>query len=69
MTFCTLTFDGLGTACARCGSWSRGKRAPECPPYVTRCEPNIARLSHIKTPEQNAKARLDWLALADGEQR
>lgn len=66
-TLCTRLFDGLGTSCSRCGSWTRGRATPECPPYVTRCEPDNARLPHIKTPEQNTQARLDWLALADGE--
>lgn len=58
--FCKLRFDGLGTECERCGCWTRGKGAPECPPYVTRCEPDGKRLPHIKTNEQNRKARREF---------
>lgn len=61
--FCDLSFDGLGTACGRCGSWQRGKQPPLCPPYVTRCEPDGARLPSIKTAADNDKAFKAFVAL------
>jgi hypothetical protein len=62
---CDLHFDGLGTECSRCGSWRRGAELPDCPPYITRMEPDGERLPHIKTAEQN---RLLWLTWSAEEQ-
>lgn len=65
MGYCTLTVDGLGTTCHRCGAWRRGRAIPACPPYVTRLEPDNRRLPHITTTEQNARAMLDDMAHSD----
>lgn len=56
--FCDIVDDGLGLECRRCGSWKRGKEVPECPPYITRTEPDGDRLPHIKTAKQN---RMEWV--------
>lgn len=61
MDFCRLSFDGLGTSCARCGSWIRGTEAPTCPPYITRAEPDWQRLPNIKTHDDNARAYVDFM--------
>lgn len=65
MTFCDPHFDGLGMGCKRCGSWSRGSEYPECPPYITRLEPDGKRLPQIKTPEENTRAWITWSAYED----
>jgi hypothetical protein len=65
MTFCDPHFDGLGTECRRCGSWKRGRRRPDCPPYITRTEPDGARLPHIKTPRENRHAWITWAAVEE----
>lgn len=65
MTYCEAKFDGLGMECQRCGSWRRGRNAPDCPPYITRVEPDSSRLPHIKTNEQN---RLAWITWASYEE-
>lgn len=63
LQFCAFTYDGLGIECRRCGCWQRGGvRNPECPPYITRMEPDGERLPHIKTLEQNRAAHAHWLA-------
>ena len=61
---CHFEFDGLGTKCTRCGCWTRGTTPPECPPYITRMEPNNARLPHL-TAEQNQQACKDYFARLD----
>lgn len=63
--FCELSFDGLGTNCARCGSWVRGRGRPTCPSYITRCEPDGARLPHIKSPAENAGAHSRWIKMLE----
>lgn len=65
--YCDSQFDGLGTECRRCGSWKRGKDAPDCPPYITRLEPDGERLPHIKTAEENKAAWITWGAIEDTE--
>lgn len=60
--FCKPKFDGLGTACCRCGCWKRGTEPPDCPPFVTRCEPDNARLPHIKTAADNTRLHRQWLS-------
>ncbi len=67
MTYCAIHFDGLGTECKRCGSWKRGTDAPDCPPYITRCEPDGERLPHIKTHEQNRMAWITWSAIEEAQ--
>jgi len=64
-SYCDLHFDGLGTDCRRCGSWRRGKKAPDCPPYITRCEPNGERLPHIKTDAENRRLWVTWNAMEE----
>jgi hypothetical protein len=64
-TFCDPASDGLGVSCRRCGSWRRGIKTPDCPPYITRCEPDGSRLPHIKTAEQNRMAWITWMAIED----
>ena len=66
-TFCRLSSDGLGIQCARCGCWKRGEEPPECPPYITRSEPDGARLPHITTRRQNEAARRDYMAKLEAE--
>lgn len=58
--FCDFEQLSLGTTCHRCGSWSR-EGVPECPPWVTRSEPDNARLPHILTDEQNQAVMDAWL--------
>jgi hypothetical protein len=58
-------FDGLGTSCGRCGCWTRGTDAPRCPPFITRMEPDGARLPHITSPPQNQRAHADHMAALD----
>lgn len=67
MTFCSFKFDGLGTECERCGSWHRGIEPPDCVPFITRCEPDGARLPHIKTAEQNRAARSEYFQKLEAE--
>jgi hypothetical protein len=55
--FCSFSSDGLGISCARCGSWRRGDTPPDCPPYITRSEPDGTRLPHITTAGENSTAR------------
>lgn len=62
MTFCELHFDGLGTECLRCGNWKHGANLVDCPPYITRMEPDGKRLPHITTPEQNRMLWITWNA-------
>tara|TARA_B100000965_G_scaffold331170_3_gene295218 strand:+ start:3460 stop:3720 length:261 start_codon:yes stop_codon:yes gene_type:complete len=64
--FCELDRSGLGTKCLRCGSWSR-EGDPSCPPYVTRSEPDNARLPHLRTKEQNNAAYEEWWAEREKE--
>lgn len=63
--FCDLHFDGLGTECRRCRSWRRGKQAPDCPPYITRSEPDGDRLPDIKTTKQNHAAWQKYIEECD----
>ncbi len=65
--WCNKIYDGFGTECQRCGSWTRGRKWPECPPYITRMEPDGERLPHIKTHEQNKAAWITWSALEEFE--
>lgn len=65
VSFCDLSFDGLGMSCGRCGSWRRGEIAPDCPPYVTRHEPNGERLPHIKTAAENTRLHHEYFASLD----
>lgn len=67
MSYCDPSFDGLGTKCRRCGSWQRGKEPPACPPYITRMEPDGARLPNIKTQEENTRAWVTWSEYEDME--
>lgn len=62
---CKFKFDGLGTECTRCGSWRRGSEPPDCPPYITRSEPDLTRLPHIKTAQQNKQAWTEYFAALD----
>lgn len=57
--FCRWQKQALGTVCLRCGSWSR-EGNPSCIPYVTRTEPDNARLPHIETAAQNQAAYDDY---------
>lgn len=59
--FCILSNDGLGVQCSRCGSWLRGNDAPDCPPYVTRSEPDYARLPHLAVDGANQRAHRDFM--------
>lgn len=65
--FCKFSFDGLGTECGRCKSWRRGAEPPDCPPYVTRSEPDGDRLPHITTVDENRTAHRAYLASLDPE--
>jgi hypothetical protein len=63
--FCDHHPDGFGVLCRRCGSWTRGDIGPVCPPFVTRSEPDNARLPHIKTREENKAAHNAFLVSLD----
>lgn len=65
--FCDPVYDGLGMRCKRCGCWKRGENAPDCPPYITRCEPDAERLPHIKSASQNSRARAEYFAKLESE--
>lgn len=67
MTYCDPHFDGTITECQRCGSSKRGAEFPDCPPYITRMEPDGDRLPHIKTAAENRQAWLTWAAEEDIE--
>lgn len=41
--------------------------APDCPPYVTRSEPDNARLPHITTLAENNRLWTAYLASIDAE--
>ena len=66
--FCSFYFDGLGTECRRCRCWQRGTEPPECPPFITRCEPDNKRLPHL-TPLDNDKAWTEYVNDRDRQLR
>jgi hypothetical protein len=67
MKSCRPISDGLGVRCERCGCWKRGTDTPDCPPYITRSEPDGARLPHIKTLAQNKLAHAEHMSAMDRE--
>lgn len=63
--YCQWLIEGERTECLRCGSVNYVGDEPTCPPWITRSEPDGARLPHIKTRKQNNDA---WQAWVDAEE-
>lgn len=58
--FCKHRQNGTGISCDYCGCWKAGVMPPSCPTYITRTEPNLNRIPHIKTIEDNNVAYDAW---------
>ena len=59
--YCQWLTEGKRTECLRCGSINYEGNEPTCPPWITRSEPDGARLPHIKTRKQNNAAWREWV--------
>jgi len=68
-SLCQFESDDLGTSCKRCGCWWRLGEFIECPPFITRCEPDAERLPHLAEQSANDLAHKEYMDRLMGKDR